>query len=128
MGQIGTIEKLHDHVRRARLERADVGHLRHVLALQANRRLRFAEESLDCFLALERAGQEELERDLLLELNVRRRDDDTHATDAEDRVHAVLPGEDVTYGDGKVCIGGRRQYGAPRTRIARPASTRKRIR
>jgi len=44
---------------------------------------------------LEGLGQEELERDLLIELEMVRRDDDAHATGPEDALDTVLSREDL---------------------------------
>jgi hypothetical protein len=93
------LEVLHDHVRRAVLERAHVDHARDVLALDLHRRPRLAREAGDRLGVAERLGQEELERDLLVELDVVRGDDDPHPADAEDALDAVLAGEDVAFAD-----------------------------
>ena len=44
-------------------------------------------------------GQDELERDELVELQVARGDDDAHAAGAEHPLDPVLAGEDVPLGD-----------------------------
>ena len=48
---------------------------------------------------LERLGQEELERDLLVELHVMRGDDDPHPADAEHALDAVLAVDDLAFAD-----------------------------
>ena len=93
--EVVALEVLHDHVRRAVLERADVEHARDVLALElaaaAAPRGRSARATSGFCSAV---GQEELDRDALLELEVRRRDDDAHAALPEDALDAVLADED----------------------------------
>ncbi len=91
--EVVALEELHDHVGRARLERAHVEHARDVVALEAHGGPRLAREALDQPRVREAPGEHELERHLLIELQVRRRDDDAHPTDAEDAVDAVLAGE-----------------------------------
>ena len=53
-----------------------------------------------------RGGQYELDRDLLIELDVRRGDDDPHAAHAEHALDAVLAGEDVAFAYGGFAVGG----------------------
>ena len=76
--EVAPLEVLHDHVRRAVLELPHVGHARDVLALDLDRRARLAEEARDGLALRSACGQEELERDPLVELEVVRRDDDPH--------------------------------------------------
>ena len=75
----------------------DVDDARDVLALDLHRRARLAREARDGLGVAERLGQEELERDLLVELDVVRGDDDAHAAGAEDALDAVLAREDVAF-------------------------------
>ena len=49
--------------------------------------------------AVERLRQQELERDALVELQVRRRHHDAHAAFAEHPLDAVLAGEDLALAD-----------------------------
>ncbi len=70
-------------------------HARDVLALDLDRGARLAREAGDGLGVAERLGQEELEGDLLVELDVVRRDDDAHAAHAEHPLDAVLAGQNV---------------------------------
>ena len=91
--EVAALEVLHDHVRRARVERPDVEDAGDVVALEPHGGARLAREPLDEPRVLQPRRQHELEGDLLVELQVRGRDDDAHAADAEDAVDAVLAGE-----------------------------------
>ena len=89
---------------RAGLERADVEHAGHVLALQANRRARLAKKTLLESSFASTCGSTNLSADLLLEREVRRRDDHAHAADAEHALDAVFSGDHVAYVDGTFLI------------------------
>jgi hypothetical protein len=85
-------QKLHHHVRRARLEAPYVRHSRHVLALDAHSSASFALETRDRFAVLARLGQQELQSDEFVEHQVMRGHDDTHPAAAEDSFDAELSG------------------------------------
>jgi hypothetical protein len=87
------VEELHDHVRSARIELADVEHLGRVFALQLCGRPGLANETLDRFGIAEGLVANELDGHELIELLVSRRDDDAHASDAKDTLDAVLAGK-----------------------------------
>jgi hypothetical protein len=95
--EIPAVEVLHHHVRSAVGECADVGDSCDVLALDLHRRPRLTSETTYGLGIAKCVRQEELERDLLVELDVMRGDDDAHATDSEDALDAVLPGEHVAF-------------------------------
>ena len=80
---------------RAAVEHARVHDAGDVLARDARRRLALAEEARDRAGHLARDGQQELERDALIELRVARRDDDPHAAGAEHALDLELAGEDL---------------------------------
>jgi len=67
-----------------------------VLALDLRRGPRFTCKPGDRCGIVKRLRQKELERNLLVELDMVRRDHDTHAADAEHALDAVFAGEDVT--------------------------------
>ena len=96
-GEVSAVEVLHDHVRRAGLEGADVRHARDVLALDLHGGLRFAEEARRALGLLRDLEEQELQGDALLELHVGRRDDDAHAAFPDDALDPVLAGEDLTF-------------------------------
>ena len=87
---------------RAVLERADVDHARDVLALDAAPprapRAGSARRRSACSRS---SGQQELERDALVELEVPRRDDDAHAALAEHALDAVLAREHLALCNGR---------------------------
>ena len=97
LGDVLAIEELHDHVGRAAGEGADVGDLRHVVALDARGGLRFALKPLDVARVLRRLGEQELDRDRRAQRGVRRGDDATHPADAEHALDAVLLDDDVSW-------------------------------
>jgi len=92
--EIGPLEVFHHHVRRA-VVRADVEYACDVLAVNLHRGACFAGESLHDLGVRRDLGQQELERDLLIELLVGGGDDDPHPPFAEDAIDPVLPGHDV---------------------------------
>ena len=98
--QILTLEILHDDVRRAIFQDADIEDAGDVLALQANRRAGLALKALDDILILQRVGMNELQRDHLVEMQVPRRDDDPHPAGSEGALDAVLLGEHIAGTDG----------------------------
>ena len=91
--EVFPFEVLHDHERRARVERPDVGHVHDVVAAELCGRTRLASETLDGGLVRCRGGQHELQRDTLVELDVHGLDDYTHPSHAEHALDAVFPGE-----------------------------------
>ncbi len=95
VGEVAARQVLHHHVRRAGLERPDVGHARHVLALDLHRGARLAQEALGERARLRRLRQQQLDRDPLLQLEVGRGDDDAHPAGADHPLDAVLPGDDL---------------------------------
>ena len=93
--QILTLEQLHHDVRRAVVERPDIGHPAHVLAAQLRRRTRLAHEPLEHRRLGRGLGQERLERDRLLQVQVASGDDHTHATATDHAVDPVFPRNDL---------------------------------
>ena len=67
-----------------------IDRLRDMLRLEPRRRARFAGKPLLSLWGRRVAMEHELERDLMFKRDVRRRDDDTHVSCAEDPLHAVL--------------------------------------
>ena len=98
--EVLAIEVFHHDVRRAVRERADVRDARHVLAVDLRGRARLAREARGEVGLGGAGGEEELESDALLELEVRRGDDDPHASHPEQALDAVLPRDDVALPDG----------------------------
>ena len=101
-GEIAAVEVLHDDVRLAGLERADVEHLGDVLVAQAHHRLRLAEKAAGRFGLVGDAATppQELHRDELIELQVSRSDDVAHASAPKHALDAVLARENVAGLDG----------------------------
>ena len=93
--EVLALQVLHDDVRGAVGEHADVEDARDVLALEFCRRPRLARKARDEVRPAERARQEKLERDPPIEIEMVRHDDDAHPAGAEDPFDAVLPGNDV---------------------------------
>src|SRR5262249_31892321 len=92
--EVATLEQLHDDVRRAVLELADVGHLADVLAAQPRTRAGLTEEALDDLGVPGQRVVNDLERDLLLELQVGRHRDHAHTAAAEDSIDPELAAND----------------------------------
>ena len=99
LGEVVTLEELHHHVRRAGIERTDVDHPRDVLARDLDGRARLAREALDRLGVAQRLREKELDRHLLVELQMKGGDDDAHPAGAEHALHAVLAGQDVALTD-----------------------------
>ncbi len=88
--EVVAVEELHHHVRDVVLEPADVGDLRDVLALQLRGGLGLAGEALDRVVVEQDVLAQHLDRDALVELEVRALGDHAHPALAEDRVDPVL--------------------------------------
>jgi hypothetical protein len=88
--EVVTLQILHHHERRAVGHGPDVDHARDVLVLQLDRRLRLAQEPRDGRRALRHLRQEDLDRDRLRQVLVRRAHHPTHAAGTEDLVDPVL--------------------------------------
>ena len=93
--EVGAVEELHDDVRRAVLQRADVDDPGDVLALDLDRRSGLAVEPRHRLLIGGGLGEQEFQRDALVELQVVRGDDDAHAARAEDALDPVLSSKDI---------------------------------
>ena len=93
--QVGAVEVLHHHVRRAVVERADVDDADDVLALQGHHGARLAQEAVDGLGRLGGVLAQELDGDLLPELRVARGHDDAHAAHAEHPLDDELPADHV---------------------------------
>jgi len=91
--EIRTFEILEHDVRRTVVECAEVEHTRHVFAREPDDGLGLSQEALDSQLIGEYVGEQELQRHLLVQLQVRRLHDDPHSTSAQDAVHAILARE-----------------------------------
>jgi hypothetical protein len=93
--QITAIQELHDHVGGTVLERPHVEHARDMLALDLDGGPRFPSKPADHVGVSQHGGQEELDRNLLVELQMGRSHDHAHAADAQNALDAVLPREDL---------------------------------
>jgi hypothetical protein len=97
--EVRALEVLHDDVRSPVVERADVEHARHVLAMDAHGRSRLAQEARDGVGVAQSLGQQKLEGYLGIELQVLRGEDHAHAPPPEHPLHAVLARDDVARSD-----------------------------
>jgi hypothetical protein len=93
--EIFALEILHDHVRRAILESADVAHAHYVLALDLRYGPRFSAEAQHGVRVGGRVGEQKLDGNSLVELKVRCLDDHTHSTLTEHAFDTVFVGEDA---------------------------------
>ena len=91
--QIAALQQLHHDVRRPAVERADVGDPADVLAAQLGRGPGLAKEALDGVGVVDQIGEQELERDRLLQVDVGGADDHTHPATADHAIDAVLARE-----------------------------------
>ena len=112
-GEIAALQVLHDHVRRAVLQRADVADASDVLALDLHRRPGFLDEPRHGLRVPEGLRMEELESDLLVELDMPGRDDDAHAAHTEDLVDPVLARDDIAL------VNAGRKLGRPSVHVLR---------
>ncbi len=92
----------------AALELPHVDDARHVLALDLHRRTRLAHKPRDGLRALQRLGQQELQRDPLVELHVVGGDHYAHPSDPEDALDPVLARDDIALANGSHGHRGRR--------------------
>ncbi|EYF02008.1 Hypothetical protein CAP_7626 [Chondromyces apiculatus DSM 436] len=98
--QIAAFEVLHDDVRDAGFEAADVVHLGDVLALELHDGAGFAEEALDSDGVLALGVVHQLEGAHFVEVEVGGGDDGAHAADAKHVVDAVLARDHGADGNG----------------------------
>ena len=89
--EIRPVEQLHLDVRLARIELADVGDAAHVIALELRARTRLADEPRDHVRIVRQLGVQHLDRDPLLEPDMRRDRDRAHPALAEDALDPQLP-------------------------------------
>jgi hypothetical protein len=97
--EIASREELHHHVRRAVGEAPDVRDASDVLALDAHRRLRLAQEASHQIRVRRGRRKQEFERHFLAELEVRGGDHHAHSAGAEDAFYAVLAEQHVARRD-----------------------------
>ena len=95
LAEVGAFEELHHDERQAVGARVDVDDARDVLGLQLRARSSL-EQQARLRLAIGDVLVEELHGHVLVEKLVVRRDDDAHAALAEDPLHPVLAGEQIS--------------------------------
>jgi hypothetical protein len=93
--EIASFQELHDHERYPAGQGSYVEHPRDVLALDLDGGLRLPQKPIDRARVARHLGQEELDRDLLIEAHVVRRHDDAHSSESEHAIHSVLTGDYV---------------------------------
>ncbi len=100
LGEVLSLEELHDHVGEARGERPDVEDSDDVLALHLHGGARLAREARLCLGQGGHIGAKELDRDGAVELQVAGDHDDAHAADAEEPLDLVLVVDDLPDAEG----------------------------
>ena len=98
--QVPALEELHHHVGRAVLELRHVHHAHDVLALDLRCRTCLTRETSDHLRVCRRHREQELDRDPLLELQVRGLNHDPHAARPQHAFDTVLPGQDLAFAHG----------------------------
>jgi hypothetical protein len=93
--EVVALEELHHHVGRARLERAHVGDLGHVLALDAHGGAGLAQEARARLGVLRELGQQKLHGDAIVERHVPGLDHAPHAALPQHTLDPILPREDA---------------------------------
>ena len=99
------LQVLHDHVRSAARQRGHVENAHHVFASNLDRRSPLAEKPCNERRIVRELGEQELDRDSLLELQVHCCEDDPHPPLAEHALDAVLLREHVIGSRNEVCVG-----------------------
>ncbi len=89
------VEVLHHDERHAVRQVADVEHARDVFALDPRRRARLGREAHDQLLVRERFASQELERHRFPEIDVPRRDHETHPAGSDQVTDLVLSADDL---------------------------------
>ncbi len=97
--EVQPLQVLHDHVGRAGFESAHVRDARDVLALDLDCCARLTREPRDGFCVGQRLGQHELDRHLLVQLQVARGDHDAHSPNTQHALDAVLAGQHLAFDD-----------------------------
>ena len=93
--EVGAAEVLHHEVGRTDGRFADVDHPPDVLAPDLDRGAPFAEEPRHVLWILGDGREQQLDRHALLEMDVRRCEDDAHTAEAEHALDAILLREDL---------------------------------
>jgi hypothetical protein len=94
--EVVALEVLHHDERRPVGQLAEVDHARDVLALDPHGGARLAPEPFDDLGTLRGLAQQELQRDALAEVDVRRGKHDAHTAGTDLTLEAVLAGDEVT--------------------------------
>ncbi len=103
--EVAALQVLHDHVRSTVLKVPNVDHTRDVLALDLDRGPGFPRETRHGFGVPEGLGQEELQRDFLVEMDVMSGDDHAHAADSKNTLDAIFAGEDIALAYSRCRVG-----------------------
>ena len=98
LGEILTLQQLHDHEGGPPFGRAHVHHATDVRVVQLEKRTTFAAEPRGRLFALHELGEQQLDRDAGSELEVRRFDHHPHPATPEHLLHAVLVRDDGARG------------------------------
>jgi len=95
--EIFALQVLHDHVRAAIVERANIAHARNVLTFDLRGGTRLAFETSHCLAIAQRFGVQQLDRHTLIEAEMSRRNDSTHASGSEDALDTVFADKHVPF-------------------------------
>src|SRR5262249_45342 len=102
--KVATFEQLHHHVRRAVVERADVGHPADVFAAQLRGRTSLAEKSPYHRLVAAELREQKLQRHALAEVHVPAGNDDAHAALTDHPIDPELSGDDIPDGEHRTSL------------------------
>ena len=97
--EVHALEKLENDEEAVITILADVEDARNVLALQAHRRARLTQKTLSAARPGECTREDELQRNGLIQLEVMRGHDDSHAAGPKDPLDAVFASNDDARGD-----------------------------
>src|SRR6188768_797691 len=94
MGEVVSFQVLHDDVGATVRERTHVEHSHYMLTLNTRTGPRFTLEALCGLVLLQTLRVQKLDRDLLLQLQMKRERDHAHCPRAEESVDAILVVDD----------------------------------
>jgi hypothetical protein len=95
--EVMALQVLHDHEGRSVLEPAHVDDSGHVLAVDLGRSPGFAGEALHDLGHRPRVGEQALDRDALVEVDVARRNDDAHTPGTQHLLDPIFAGENIAF-------------------------------
>jgi hypothetical protein len=95
--EIAPHQMFHHHVRRSVVELPQIEHLHHVLVPDFRQDPRFAPQAGERLRMLGELAQQDLDRDLFIQLQVPRRENQAHPTSADETLDSIFSEQDLSW-------------------------------